>query len=99
MFQRLTFNGQPIPDDVAMTLLDVTAEYSLPSHEHMYGKGRRPVPEIALARAEAWARLSPRYKQAQLARIFGVSRAAVNLALKRRASRPDVCPCCGRGYD
>jgi hypothetical protein len=95
MFQRLTFNGQDISDRTAMILLDVTAEYGVTTHEHMWGPGRKD-PATSTARAEAWLRMNEDHSMGEIARLFGVSTAAVSYGIKRRIEAPERCSHCGK---
>lgn len=97
MFERLRLGGKDLTDEQARVVLDVVGEYAIANPDMLHGTGRRNY-SVSRARQEVWHRMTLLgYKQSEIADLFGVTRAAVNIALKRYVpTETGNCPCCGR---
>lgn len=94
--------GGKISAEEASIVLDVVVNHGIAEPKQMYGTGRKSA-VISRARTEAWSRLvASGYTMARAARIFGVTRAAVSISMKRNAmslrDAAETCPSCGKPY-
>lgn len=98
IFRPVKMGGEEVIGPPARILLEVVEDHGLSDPGEMYGAFRKTGP-VSRARTDAWSRLDAEgWKRSDIARMFGVNRAAVSVALKRAGYRAGTCPCCGRPY-
>lgn len=98
MFKPVQIGGQDVDHPYGGVLLDVVQDHGLREPDDMHG-GYRKTATVSRARLDAWARLERAgMKRAEIARMFGVDKSAVTVAMKRAQVSTNECPCCGRPW-
>lgn len=98
MFKPVQIGGQDVDPPYGGIILDVVQDHGLTDPDQLHG-GYRKTTTVSKARLDAWSRLeNAGMKRADIARMFGVDKSAVTVALRRAKTSTNECPCCGRPW-